>query len=136
MPHQLQHDVETAEQQNEHRLGILGMLMSSAGVALMTVTMLGSAAAAVIWSSGNLMGLPDWFLLPFYGAAAAAVLWVTIWATGRAWHVERLLENGRDIDVPVFKALHYWTKRLIAAALPPGAIALGGEWLNTVMIAV
>ena len=87
------------------------MLMSAAGVALMTLTMLGSSAAAVIWSGGKLLGFPDWLLLPFYAAAAVAVLWATVWATGRAWHVERLLESGKDIDVPVFKPFYYWTKR-------------------------
>ena len=30
------------------------------------------------------------------------VLWVTVWTAGRAWHVEQLLAQHKDIDVPVF----------------------------------
>ena len=36
------------------------------------------------------------------------VLWATIWTAGRAWHVERRLEAGLDVDAPVFKLMHYW----------------------------
>lgn len=118
-----------------HSIGFWGMLMSAAGVAMMTATMLGSAAIAVIWSFGKLLGLPDWFMLPFHAAAGLVVLWVTIWATGRAWHVERLLENGKDIDVPIFKALHYWKKRSLSVALPVAMWAAHVEWLEQAVLA-
>jgi hypothetical protein len=38
------------------------------------------------------------------------VIWSTIWVAGRAWHVEQLLETGRDVDRPVFKAFYYFKK--------------------------
>lgn len=122
--------------QNDHRLGIFGMLLSAAGVAMMTITMLGSSAVAVIWSSGKLMGLPDWFLLPFYVAASIGVLWATVWATGRAWHVEKLLESGRDIDVPVFKPFYYWTKRALVLLIPPASLSEFVSWVESAMVAV
>jgi hypothetical protein len=34
----------------------------------------------------------------------------TVWTAGRAWHVEKRLEQGLDIDNPVFKALHYFRR--------------------------
>jgi hypothetical protein len=38
------------------------------------------------------------------------VLWGTVWTAGRAWHVERLLASGKDVDVPVFNLMHYFRK--------------------------
>lgn len=91
-------------------IGFIGSLMSAVGIGLMMLTMVGSAGAATVWAFGKLLGFPDWLTLPFYALVAALVLWITVWATGRAWHVERLLERGQDVDVPVFKALYYFQK--------------------------
>jgi hypothetical protein len=38
------------------------------------------------------------------------VVIASIWTAGRAWHVERRLEEGHDIDPPVF-SLTYYLKR-------------------------
>jgi hypothetical protein len=34
-----------------------------------------------------------------------------VWTAGRAWHVERLLAQHKDIDTPVFSMMHYFKKR-------------------------
>ena len=93
-----------------HSLGATGSFLSASGIGLMTLTMLGSAGAATVWAGGKLLGAPNWLLLPFFALVGVGVLWATIWATGRAWHVEKNLEAGRDIDTPVFSLLYYFRK--------------------------
>ncbi len=90
--------------------GAFGMLVAAAGATLLSLTMLGAAMAAIIWAVAALIGLPDvatWVLLAL---GALPVIWATIWTAGRAWHVERRLEEGHDVDAPVFKLFHYWKK--------------------------
>ena len=91
-----------------HAMGPFSSFLAAAGIALMSLSMLGAAAAATVWAACRLMGIPDSFLYVFLALAAIPVLWTTIWSAGRAWHVERRLEDGLDIDPPVFRLLHYW----------------------------
>lgn len=96
--------------QSGQAVGAFGMFLAASGVTLLALTMLGAAAAATIWALAALIGLPDiatWVLLVL---GALPVLWATIWTAGRAWHVERRLEQGQDVDSPVFKLFHYWKK--------------------------
>jgi hypothetical protein len=53
------------------------------------------------------MGLPDSFFYVLLVLVAIPVVWATIWTGGRAWHVERRLAQGLDIDTPVFKLTRY-----------------------------
>jgi hypothetical protein len=84
-----------------------GCFLAAAGATLSTLCLLGSAAAAAVWAFSKLMGLPDSILLVLLGLSALPVLWATVWTAGRAWHVERRLAAGLDIDVPVFTLRHY-----------------------------
>jgi hypothetical protein len=93
-----------------HSIGIIGCLMSAVGVTLMTLTMLGSALAATIWALCQLFGVPDSLMLGLMALGAVPVLVAAVWTAGRAWHVERRLEEGHDIDPPVF-SLTYYLKR-------------------------
>lgn len=107
------HDIipsETTPPQTSQSLGAAGALMAATGAGLMVLTMLGSAGVATVWAFGKLLGFRDWLVLPFYAITGVAVLWATVWTTGRAWHVEKLLMQGKDIDPPVFKLLHYFRK--------------------------
>jgi hypothetical protein len=101
---------ENIPPQNNQSLGFAGSLMSAVGIGLMMLTMLGSAGAATIWAFGRLFGVPDWMTLPFHAVTGLLVLAVTVWATGRAWHVEKLLMQGKDVDQPVFKLFHYFQR--------------------------
>jgi hypothetical protein len=87
-----------------------GCFLSAAGATLLTATLLGSSAAAAVWATIKLLELPDSFLLICLILAAFPVLAATIWVMGRAWHVERRLAQGLDIDAPVFKLMHYLRK--------------------------
>jgi uncharacterized membrane protein len=91
-------------------IGIIGCLMSAIGVTLMTITMLGSALAAAIWAFSQLFGLPDSLMQVIMALGAIPVVVAAIWTAGRAWHIERRLEEGHDVDPPVF-SLTYYLKR-------------------------
>ncbi len=95
---------------SSHSMGMFNSFLSAAGVVLLSVTKLGAAFAAVIWAISKLIGLPDVAMYVLMALGVIPVIWSTIWVAGRAWHVEQLLETGRDVDRPVFKAFHYWKK--------------------------
>ncbi len=92
----------------QHAMGPFPSFLAAIGVALMAASMLGAASAATVWAASRLMGLPDTFMYVLMAIGALPVIWATVWAAGRAFHVERRLEDGLDIDQPVFKLFHYW----------------------------
>jgi hypothetical protein len=89
----------------------LGCFLAAAGVALLTFCLLGAAAAASVWAFAKLMGMPDIFLNVLLVLAGLPVLWATVWAGGRAWHIERRLAKGLDVDTPVFRLGYYMKVR-------------------------
>jgi hypothetical protein len=93
-----------------HSIGIVGCLMSAVGVTLMTITMLGSALAASIWAFSRLFGVPDAIMEVIMALGVIPVVIAAIWTAGRAWHIEQRLEEGHDVDPPVF-SLTYYLKR-------------------------
>jgi hypothetical protein len=94
-----------------HSMGLFNSFLSAAGVVLLSVTKLGAAFAAIIWAFSQLLGLPDTAMYVLMALGLIPVIWSTIWVAGRAWHVEQLLETGRDVDRPVFRAFYYFKKR-------------------------
>jgi hypothetical protein len=92
-------------------IGSIGLFLAASGATLSAFTMAATSVVAVIWAFVKLTGLPDMALYALLVAGIAPILWVTIWTAGRAWHVERRLEQGLDVDTPVFKMLHYFSKR-------------------------
>jgi hypothetical protein len=92
-------------------VGPFGSTLAAVGVTLMTLCLLGSAAAASVWAFAKLLGLPDVALYIAFAISAVPVLWATIWTAGRAWHVEQRLGRGLDVDTPVFQTTHYFSKR-------------------------
>jgi hypothetical protein len=99
---------DAAPAPGQHAMGPFPSFLAAIGVALMAISMLGAASAATVWAASRLMGLPDSFMFGLMALGALPVLWATVWAAGRAFHVERRLEDGLDIDQPVFKLFHYW----------------------------
>ena len=88
----------------------LNCLMSAAGMTLMMLCLLGSAAAVAAWAIATLFGAEGIILYILIGLFELPVLWATIWTAGRAWHIERRLSAGKDMDQPVFKLFHYFQK--------------------------
>jgi hypothetical protein len=101
---------QAAPAPSSHSMGVFNSFLSAAGVVLLSITKLGAAFAAIIWALSQLMGLPDFIMYGLMVLGLIPVIWSTIWVAGRAWHVEQLLETGKDVDRPVFKAFHYWKK--------------------------
>lgn len=87
-----------------------GSLIAAAGATLMILSMTGAAMLATVWAFSKLFGFPDFVMYGFMALGFIPVLWGTIWTAGRAWHVERLLASGKDVDVPVFNLTHYLRK--------------------------
>ncbi len=88
----------------------LNCFMAAAGLTLMMLCMLGAAAAISAWAVAKLFGFPDALLLALVILFEIPVLWVVIWTAGRAWHLERRLAAGKDMDQPIFKMLHYFKR--------------------------
>ena len=89
----------------------LGSLMAAFGATLLMACFTGSARVASVWAFAKLLGVPDIAMYVVMAAGLVPVVWVTVWTAGRAWHVERLLASGLDIDAPVFSMSYYFKKR-------------------------
>lgn len=85
-----------------------GSLMAASGATMLMLCFTGSAMVATVWAMSKLIGLPDSFMLVLMAIGVLPVLWVTVWTAGRAWHVEKLLAQHKDIDVPVFSLSYYF----------------------------
>ena len=85
-------------------------LMAATGATLLILCLTGAAMVATVWAFSKLLGIPDLLMYAVMVAGALPVLWLTAWTAGRAWHVEKLLASGRDIDPPAFKLGHYFRK--------------------------
>jgi hypothetical protein len=86
----------------------VGMLVAAAGATLLLLCLTGAAMVSTVWAFSRLFGFPDILMYVIMAAGAVPVLWVTAWTAGRAWHVEKLLATGRDVDQPNFKLSHYF----------------------------
>lgn len=86
----------------------VGSLMAAFGATLLMLCFTGSAMVATVWAASKLIGLPDMLMYALMAVGILPVLWVTIWTAGRAWHVEKLLAQHKDIDVPVFSLSYYF----------------------------
>ena len=85
-----------------------GSLIAASGATMLMLCFTGSAMVATVWAVAKLIGLPDMLMDGLMVGGVLPVLWITIWTAGRAWHVEKLLAQHRDIDVPVFSLTYYF----------------------------
>jgi len=86
----------------------LGCFIAAAGVTLLALCLWGAAALTTIWAFSKLFGFPEMLTYGLMALGLIPAIIATIWTGGRAWHVERRLAQHQDIDVPVFKLLHYF----------------------------
>lgn len=94
----------------EQSFSTTGGLIAAIGATLLVFCKTGAAMLATLWAVSKLFGFPDMMMYALMALGALPVLWITAWTAGRAWHVERLLAEHRDIDAPVFKLGHYFRK--------------------------
>lgn len=102
---------ETSPRTGTQAFSPLGCLIAASGATLMITCMTGAAMVATVWALSKLIGLPDIVMYGLMVLGAVPVLWVAVWTAGRAWHVEQLLAQHKNIDVPVFSIAHYFKKR-------------------------
>lgn len=102
---------QSAPRTSSQAFSPLGCFLAAAGVTLSTFCLLGAAAAASAWAVSSLLGLSNSLMLGLVGLSLLPVLFATVWTGARAWHVERRLAQGLDIDTPVFKIGHYLKPR-------------------------
>lgn len=89
----------------------LSCFIAAAGVTLMTLCLLGSAAVVSVWAIANLLGLGQTVMFILIALVMAVVVAITMWTAGRAWYLERRVALGGDVDAPVFKTFHYFQKK-------------------------
>lgn len=88
----------------------LNCALAAIGVTLMTLCLVGSAAVTSVWAVAKLFGTSNQTIMILAGISLIPVLALSIWTAGRAWHLERKLAAGQDVDAPVFGVFHYFKK--------------------------
>ena len=96
--------------QHDRAASSMNCALAAIGVTLMTLCLVGSAAVTTVWAISKLMGVSDTVLLVLTAIVAIPVLALSVWTAGRAWHLERRLARGQDVDTPVFGVFHYFRK--------------------------
>jgi hypothetical protein len=87
-----------------------GSFLAAVGATLLMLCFTGSAMVATVWAFAKLIGVPDLVMHGVMVLGIIPVVWVTVWTAGRAWHVERMLAQAKDIDKPVFNLSYYFKK--------------------------
>ena len=88
-----------------------GSFIAAFGATLLMLCFTASSMVATVWAFSKLIGVPDLVMFGVMALGVIPVVWATVWTAGRAWHVERLLAQSKDIDTPVFNLSHYLKKR-------------------------
>jgi energy-converting hydrogenase Eha subunit E len=101
---------EYKPRQHDRSSSALNCALASIGVTLMTLCLVGSAAITTVWAVGTLFEAGQTTFLVMSAIVAIPVLALSIWTAGRAWHLERRLSAGKDVDVPNFGIFHYFRK--------------------------
>ena len=101
---------EPAPRTTDQGFSAAGSFMAASGATLLMLCFTASAMVATVWAFAKLIGVPDIVMYAVMVLGFIPVVWTTVWTAGRAWHVERLLASGKDIDIPVFSLSHYFRK--------------------------
>lgn len=90
-------------------------ILSTIGIGAFAVAEIEAGALSFVWSLTALLDLPQAAMWGGMALASLAGLWLVLWLVGRNWHVEGLLEQGLDIDEPVWTLGAYWRRKTPAA---------------------
>jgi hypothetical protein len=96
--------------QHDRAASSLNCALAAIGVTLMTLCLVGSAAVTAVWAVAKLFDASNQAVMILAGLVMIPVLALSIWTAGRAWHLERRLAAGQDVDAPVFSVMHYFKK--------------------------
>lgn len=103
---------EYSPRQHDRAASNLNCAMAAIGVTLMTLCLVGAAAITTVWAVAKLFSASETMLLILVALACIPVLAVSVWTAGRAWHVEKRMAAGRDVDAPVYSLFHYLRPRV------------------------
>jgi energy-converting hydrogenase Eha subunit E len=98
---------EYAPRQHDRAASDLNCALAAIGVTLMTLCLVGSAAITTVWAVAKLFSASDTVLLVLAVLSCVPVLAISVWTAGRAWHVEKRMAAGQDVDAPVYSLFHY-----------------------------
>jgi energy-converting hydrogenase Eha subunit E len=101
---------EYKPRQHDRAASSLNCALAAIGVTLMTLCLVGSAAVTTVWAVAKLFSASDQVISVLAAISLVPVLALSIWTAGRAWHLERRLAAGQDVDAPVYGILHYFKK--------------------------
>jgi hypothetical protein len=90
---------------------LIGRFMAASGATMLSLVFSGTSVVAIIWAFVTLLGLPKVILWGLLALGVVPVAWAVLWTAQRAWHVEQRLEQGLDIDQPVFKLNAFWRRK-------------------------
>ncbi len=96
--------------QHDRAASSLNCALAAIGVTLMTLCLVGSAALTSVWAVAKLVGVSETTMMVMAAIAMLPVIALSIWTAGRAWHLERRLARGQDVDTPHFGVFHYFRK--------------------------
>jgi fatty acid desaturase len=102
---------EYVPRKHDRAVSAVNCAMAAIGLTAMTLCLVGSAAIAAVWAIGTLFDASQTIFYILAAIVALPVLWLSVWTAGRAWNLERRLSEGRDVDAPVFDALHYFRSK-------------------------
>jgi hypothetical protein len=88
----------------------LNCALAAIGVTLMTLCLVGSGAVTAVWAVAKLFGASNQTIMILSALVMIPVLALSIWTAGRAWHLERRLAAGQDVDAPAYGVFHYFKK--------------------------
>lgn len=109
----MEHEIRRPDyvpRQHDRAVSSLSCALAAIGVTLMTLCLVGAAALTSVWAITKLLDASDTVLVVLAVLVAIPVLWLSIWTAGRAWHLERRLARGQDVDTPVYSMFHYFRK--------------------------
>jgi hypothetical protein len=94
--------------QHDRSASSLNCALAAIGVTSMTLCLVGSAAVTTVWAVARLFDASIDTIKILAVLAMIPVLALSIWTAGRAWHLEKRMARGQDVDSPVFNILHYF----------------------------
>jgi hypothetical protein len=94
--------------QHDRAASSLNCALAAIGVTMMTLCLVGSATATTVWAVARLFDASLDMINILAVVAMIPVLALSVWTAGRAWHLERRLAAGQDVDPAIFKVLHYF----------------------------
>jgi hypothetical protein len=98
-------DTEAPRETPRHGGNAFVVFITSISAAIVVAGGFGIVCQAFIIAAANLFALGHMFVWAGSAANAALTAWLALWTFARAWHVERRLKAGLEVDEPKLSIL-------------------------------